>query len=166
MSDKQDYFMRQAIVEARKAWDKGEVPIGAVVVKDDEIIGRGHNLRESSHDATQHAEMVAIRDANAKQKSWRLEECDLYVTLEPCMMCSGAIVLSRLRRIYFGPHDPKSGTAGSLMNLLQEPRLNHQTEVISGLLEDECRSLLKDFFKSLRERNKKRKQEEKSDNIN
>lgn len=149
--------MKEAIKEAKKAWDLEEVPIGAVVVKDGEVIGRGHNLRETSKDATTHAEILAIRDANKQLDNWRLEDCDLYVTLEPCLMCSGAIVLSRLRTIYYGPKDPKGGAAGSLMNVLEDDRLNHQATVVPGVLEDECQKLLKDFFKELRQRRKKEK---------
>lgn len=157
MEKTHEYFMQEAIKEAKKAWNLDEVPIGAVVVKDKEIIGRGHNLRETTKDATTHAELIAIREANRHLGNWRLEECDLYVTLEPCVMCSGAIVLSRLRTIYYGPKDPKGGAAGSLMNLLEDSRLNHQAQVIPGVLEAECQSLLKDFFKELRARKKKEK---------
>lgn len=160
METSHEYFMSMAIEEAKKAWVKDEVPIGAVIVKDNEIIGRGHNLRETTNGATTHAEVMAIRDANKRMDSWRLEDCDLYVTLEPCVMCSGAVILSRLRTIYYGPHDPKGGAAGTLMNLLQDERLNHQVEVVAGIKEDECRQLLKDFFKMLRERKKLKKKTE------
>lgn len=155
--DQHEFFMKEAIEEAKKALAKDEVPIGAVIVKDGEIIGRGHNLRETSNDATTHAEIIAIRDANNAVNNWRLEECDLYVTLEPCVMCSGAAVLSRLRTIYYGPGDPKGGAAGTLMNILQDERLNHQVNVVSGVLEEDCQRLLKDFFKALRERKKQKR---------
>lgn len=155
--DQHEFFMKEAIEEAKKALAKDEVPIGAVIVKDGEIIGRGHNLRETSNDATTHAEILAIRDANNAVNNWRLEECDLYVTLEPCVMCSGAAVLSRLRTIYYGPGDPKGGAAGTLMNILQDERLNHQVNVVSGVLEEDCQRLLKDFFKALRERKKQKR---------
>ncbi len=155
--DQHEFFMKEAIEEAKKALAKDEVPIGAVIVKDGEIIGRGHNLRETSNDATTHAEILAIRDANNAVNNWRLEECDLYVTLEPCVMCSGAAVLSRLRTIYYGPGDPKGGAAGTLMNILQDDRLNHQVNVVSGVLEEDCQRLLKDFFKALRERKKQKR---------
>ena len=155
----QTKLMQEALKEAQLARDKGEVPIGAVVVKDGLVIGRGHNQKEGSQDATLHAELVAIRQANHTLGNWRLENCDLYVTLEPCPMCSGAIVQSRIRRVYFGPYDPKSGAAGSLMNLLQDDRLNHQTEVIPGLLQSDCQDLLQSFFKNLRARKKKEKKE-------
>lgn len=155
--DQHEFFMKEAIEEAKKALAKDEVPIGAVIVKDGEIIGRGHNLRETSNDATTHAEIIAIRDANNAVNNWRLEECDLYVTIEPCVMCSGAAVLSRLRTIYYGPGDPKGGAAGTLMNILQDERLNHQVNVVSGVLEEDCQRLLKDFFKALRERKKQKR---------
>lgn len=152
-------WMQEALKEASLAKDKGEVPIGAVVVKDGTVLGRGHNQKEGFQDATLHAELLAIRQANQTLGNWRLEDCDLYVTLEPCPMCSGAIVQSRIRRVYYGPHDPKSGAAGSLMNLLQDDRLNHQTEVIPGLLQEDCQDLLQSFFKNLRARKKKEKQD-------
>lgn len=157
MSDIHNYYMNEAIKEAKKAYELNEVPIGAVIVKNDEIIGRGHNLRETSNDATTHAEIMAIKDANKYLNNWRLEDCDLYVTLEPCVMCSGACVLARLKTIYYGPKDPKGGSAGSLMNLLQVEELNHQTEVVSGIMEEECQQLLKSFFKELRVRKKAEK---------
>ncbi|EUJ16720.1 tRNA-specific adenosine deaminase [Listeria aquatica FSL S10-1188] len=148
-------FMREAIKEALKARDLGEVPIGAVVVLDGEIIGRGHNLRETSQNAITHAELLAIQDACIKQGSWRLSGADLYVTLEPCPMCSGAILLSRIHKVYYGASDPKAGTAGTLMNLLEDDRFNHTCEVEKGLLQQETAELLTSFFKDLRERKKK-----------
>ncbi len=152
-----EFFMREAIKEAKKAYEKKEVPIGAVVVCGGKIIGRGHNLREIEQDATLHAEIKAIRQANEYKKSWRLEDCELFVTLEPCPMCSGAIVLARLKKVTFGAFDPKAGTCGTFMNLVQDERFNHQAEVESGILEDECVELLQSFFKELRQRNKLRK---------
>lgn len=152
-------WMQEAIKEALKAQQIGEVPIGAVIVKDGEIIGRGHNLRETSLDPTAHAEMIAIRDASIKLGAWRLLDCTLYVTLEPCPMCAGAIVQSRLRKVVYGTIDSKAGCAGTLMNLLQEPRFNHETELVSGVLQEECASLLTQFFRSIR----KGKQHTKSD---
>ena len=131
------------------------MPIGAVIVKDNQIIGRGYNLRESRMDPTAHAEMIAIRQASEHLNAWRLLDCTLYVTLEPCPMCAGAIVLSRVPRLVYGTRDPKAGCAGTLMNLLQEERFNHRTEVITGVLEDECSGLLSHFFKSLRMKAKK-----------
>lgn len=156
-----EFFMREALKEAQKAYDQAEVPIGAVVVLNGEIIGRGHNLREKEQDATLHAEIKAIRQANQHLGSWRLEDCELFVTLEPCPMCSGAMILARLKKVTFGAFDPKVGTAGTFMNLLQDERFNHQVEVEQGILEDECKEILQTFFKGLRERNKQRKQEAK-----
>ncbi|WP_138496388.1 tRNA adenosine(34) deaminase TadA [Paenibacillus pinistramenti] len=147
-----EYWMRFAIEEARKAEAIGEVPIGAVVVKNNEIIGRGHNLRETTHDSTAHAEMIAIRQASEALGAWRLLDCRLYVTLEPCPMCAGAIVQCRLPAVVYGTADPKAGCAGTLMNLLQEPRFNHRTEVLSGVLQEECSSMLSEFFRRLRRR--------------
>jgi len=158
--------MNEALNEALKAKNIDEVPIGAVVVKNGEIIGRGHNLREKSQNATKHAEMIAIQNANKHLNNWRLEECEMFVTLEPCVMCSGAIQLSRLKKIYFGPTDSKSGAAGTLMNLLQDNRFNHQVEIESGVLEEECRDILTSFFKELRRRKRTNKLEnEKSKNV-
>ena len=156
-----EFFMREALKEAQKAYDQEEAPIGAVVVLNGEIIGRGHNLREKEQDATLHAEIKAIRQANQHLGSWRLEDCELFVTLEPCPMCSGAMILARMKKVVFGAFDPKAGTAGTFMNLLQDSRFNHQVEVEQGILEDECKEILQQFFKGLRERNKKRKQEAK-----
>ena len=156
-----EFFMREALKEAQKAYDQAEVPIGAVVVLNGEIIGRGYNIREKEQDATLHAEIKAIRQANQHLGSWRLEDCELFVTLEPCPMCSGAMILARLKKVTFGAFDPKAGTAGTFMNLLQDERFNHQVEVEQGILEDECKEILQTFFKGLRERNKQRKQEAK-----
>lgn len=153
-----EFFMREALKEAQKAYDQAEVPIGAVVVLNGEIIGRGHNLREKEQDATLHAEIKAIRQANQHLGSWRLEDCELFVTLEPCPMCSGAMILARLKKVTFGAFDSKAGTADTFMNLLQDERFNHQVEVEQGILEDECKEILQTFFKGLRERNKQRKQ--------
>jgi len=149
--------MREAIAEARKAEQLGEVPIGAIVVKDNQIVGRGYNLRETSFDATAHAEIIAIRQASETLGAWRLLDCTLYVTLEPCPMCAGAIVQSRVPTVVYGTVDPKAGCAGTLMNLLQEPRFNHRTEIITDILQPECALLLTDFFKQLRLRLKKPK---------
>lgn len=149
--------MQEAILEARKAEQLGEVPIGAVVVKDHKIVGRGYNLRETSFDATAHAEIIAIRQASEALGAWRLLDCTLYVTLEPCPMCAGAIVQSRIPTVVYGTVDPKAGCAGTLMNLLQEPRFNHRTEIITDILQAECATLLTDFFKQLRLRLKKPK---------
>ncbi|MBA2879664.1 tRNA(adenine34) deaminase [Anoxybacillus kamchatkensis] len=149
-----EYYMRLAIEEAKKAENIGEVPIGAVVVYNDEVIARAHNLRERDQRSIAHAELLAIDEACRKLGTWRLEEATLYVTLEPCAMCAGAIVLSRIKRVVFGASDPKGGCAGTLMNLLQEPRFNHQVEVVSGVLAEQCGEMLSEFFRRLRQRKK------------
>ncbi|ASS67750.1 MULTISPECIES: tRNA adenosine(34) deaminase TadA [unclassified Paenibacillus] len=148
--EEDERWMREAIAEARKAEAIGEVPIGAVIVHEGKIIGRGHNLRESLPDSTAHAEMLAIREASRSLAAWRLLDCTLYVTLEPCPMCAGALVQSRVKRVVYGAPDPKAGCAGTLMNLLDEPRFNHEAELTSGVLQEECASLLTDFFRRLR----------------
>ncbi len=152
-----EYFMREAIKEAKKAEAISEVPIGAVIVKDGEIIGRGYNRRESTKRAVSHAEIMAIEEANKYLGNWRLEECALFVTLEPCPMCSGAIIMSRIPYVYYGAADYKGGTAGTLMNLLEDQRFNHQAHVKSGLLEEETSQLLSNFFKNLRIKKQERK---------
>jgi tRNA(adenine34) deaminase len=149
-----EYYMKEAIKEARKAESLLEVPIGAVVVIDGKIISRAHNLRESKQSAVAHAEILAIEQACQLVGSWRLENASLYVTLEPCAMCSGAIILSRVKRVVYGAADPKGGCAGTFMNLLQDERFNHQSEVTSGVLDEECGQLLSDFFRQLREKRK------------
>ncbi|AUB51902.1 MULTISPECIES: tRNA adenosine(34) deaminase TadA [Enterococcus] len=152
-------WMRVAIEEAKKAEALAEVPIGAIVVHQGQIIGRGHNLRETTQNATTHAEMIAIQEACKAIGSWRLEETQLYVTLEPCPMCSGAMILSRVKEVYFGAYDPKGGTAGTLMNLLEDERFNHQADVEGGILEEECGELLSVFFRNLRAKKKKLKKD-------
>ena len=142
--------MNEALEEARKAAAAGEVPIGAVIVKDGEIIGRGHNRVETLKDPTEHAEMAAIRMAASHLGGWRLIGCDMYVTAEPCSMCAGAIVWSRIEKLYIGTPDPKAGACGSVFNKPQNPRLNHFTEIEIGLMQEECSGILKDFFKNLR----------------
>jgi len=146
--------MRKALEEAAKAFAAGEVPIGAVVVLDGEIIGAGHNLKETCNDPTAHAEIIALRKAGTRQKTWRLEGADLYVTIEPCPMCMGAMLQARVRRVVFGAFDPKAGAAGSVVDLSANSRFNHRIEVIDGVLEEECRQLMQDFF--LRRRKQKR----------
>ena len=150
-------YMRIALEEAEKAKGKMEVPIGAVIVLNDEIIARAHNLRESKQSSTAHAELMAIEQACKKVGSWRLEDAVLYVTLEPCPMCSGAIILSRIKRVVYGASDPKAGCAGTFMNLLTDERFNHQCEVTSGLLEKECGEILTNFLKKLRKKKKEEK---------
>lgn len=150
-----EYYMNLAIEEAKKAQQLGEVPIGAIIVKDDEIIARAHNLRETAQQPTAHAEHIAIERASKVVGSWRLEDCTLYVTLEPCVMCAGAIVMSRIPKVVFGAMDPKGGCSGSLMNLLEEPRFNHRASVITGVLENDCGDLLRNFFRELRAKKSK-----------
>jgi len=145
-------FMMIALEEARKAFDKAETPVGAIVVKDGEVIARAHNLRETLQDPTAHAEIIAIKDASQKLGRWRLTDCSIYVTLEPCAMCAGAMVLARIQRLVYGTSDPKSGAVGSLMNLLSDERLNHKVDVESGVLAKECGDILSDFFSSRRKK--------------
>lgn len=146
--------MRLAIDEALKAKDKLEVPIGAVIVQNDEVVASAYNLRETEQRSVAHAELLAIDEACKKLRTWRLEDATLYVTLEPCPMCAGAIVLSRVKRVVFGAYDPKGGCAGTLLNLLKFEKFNHQAEVVGGMLEEECGSLLTTFFRELRQRKK------------
>ena len=147
-----EYWMARTITEARKAEAKDEVPIGCVIVRDNRIIARGHNLRESTQDPAAHAELIAIRKAARKLGSWRLLNCTLYVTLEPCTMCMGAIILSRIPTVVFGCYDPKGGAAGSLYDFSNDPRLNHQVSLLPRILEIECSNLLSSFFAALRAR--------------
>ena len=144
--------MKEAIKEAKKAELIDEVPIGCVIVKDDKIISRGHNVRETKQSPIGHAEIIAINKASKKLNNWRLEDCDIYVTLEPCIMCSGAIIQSRIRHIYFGAFDPKGGALGSSINVLEANNINHHPEVTSGVLKDECSSIITNYFKSKREK--------------
>ena len=144
------HYMGIALEEAQKAFEKGEVPVGAVVVKGEDIIGRGYNLVESIKDPTAHAEILAIRQAAETLGGWRLSGCDLYVTVEPCAMCAGAIVLSRISRLFIGTPDPKAGACFSVNNLVTDSRLNHQVELSTGILEEECRQLMRQFFRQLR----------------
>lgn len=144
--------MSQALLEAKKAYDIGEIPIGAVIVRDNEIIARGHNLREASKDPTAHAEMIAIRKASKVLGGWRLTNCDLYVTIEPCAMCAGSIVLARINRLFIGAMDPKAGAAGSIFNIVDNESLNHQTKITYNVLEAQCSNIMKKFFKELRSR--------------
>ncbi|MDK2934378.1 MAG: tRNA(adenine34) deaminase [Clostridiales bacterium] len=146
--------MMRALKEAQKAYRQGEVPIGAVIVKDDRIIARAHNLREKKHDATAHAEILAIQKACKKLGGWRLTDCDLYVTLEPCPMCAGAIIQSRIRKLVIGTTDPKAGAGGSVVDLFNIKTFNHKVEVIQGVLQQECAAILKQFFKELRQKNR------------
>ena len=146
-----EYFMREALRQAQKAYAADEVPVGAVVVREGKIIGRAHNQVELLKDATAHAEMMALTQAEAAVGDWRLTDCDLYVTKEPCVMCAGAIVHTRIRRVIFGCADTSAGAAGSMMNLLQMPTLNHRCEITSGVLQNECATILQDFFRKRRD---------------
>ncbi len=149
-SPRDEYFMRLALREAGHALKHGDVPIGAVAVHAGEVIGAGHNEREARQDPTAHAELLALREAAREVGSWRVLETVLYVTLEPCAMCAGAIVLARIPRVVYGAADPKAGAAGSVLDVLGEPRLNHRPEVAGGLLAQECGALLSEFFASRR----------------
>jgi tRNA(adenine34) deaminase len=148
--ERDEYFMRLALREAARALEHDDIPVGAVVVSDGEVIGAGHNERELRADPTAHAEMLALRAAARARGSWRVLDSVLYVTLEPCAMCAGAIVLARVPRVVFGTTDPKAGAAGSVLDILAEPRLNHRPEVQSGLLAQECGDMLRAFFASRR----------------
>ena len=149
-----DEFMREALKEARKAAKKSEVPVGAVVVNNGKVIGRGHNLTEKKQSALTHAEMMALSQASKKLKSWRLIDCDLYVTLEPCTMCAGAIVLSRIRNLGYGTIDPKAGAVDSTARVMENEKLNHRVKVTSGILKEECSGVLTVFFKEMRRKAK------------
>ena len=146
-----EFFMREALRQAQKAYAANEVPVGAVVLREGKIIARAHNQVELLKDATAHAEMLALTAAEASVGDWRLTECDLYVTKEPCAMCAGALVHTRIRRVIFGCADLTAGAAGSIINLLQMPGLNHRCEITSGVFEQECAALLQDFFRKRRE---------------
>ncbi len=145
-------FMKEALKEAKKAYDKLEVPVGCVIVKDGKIISRAHNLKETKKDTTKHAEILAIQKASKRIDAWRLLDCDMYVTLEPCSMCAGAIINSRIRNLYIGTMDKKTGAAGSVLNLFEDFTFNHKVIVETGILQTQCEKILKDFFKELRKR--------------
>lgn len=153
----QEKYMKLALKEAKKAYDKGEVPVGAVIVKDDKIIAKAHNLKEIKNDTTKHAEILAIQKASKKLNSWRLENCEMYVTLEPCSMCAGALIQSRIKKVYIGAMDYKTGACGSVLNLLKDFKFNHIVDVEIGILGEECEKILKDFFKELRKNKKMQK---------
>jgi tRNA(adenine34) deaminase len=147
-------MMRLALEEARASVEWGDVPIGAIVAKGEGVLGRAGNQRERLNDPIAHAELLALRQASAKLESWRLDGCTLYVTLEPCAMCAGGLVLARVERLVFGASDPKAGFAGSLANIVNDPRLNHRAEVLSGILGEECGELLREFFRDRRDRSR------------
>ena len=145
-----EYFMSLAIKEAKKACFEDETPIGCVIVKDDKVIARGHNKRENKNQVISHAEIEAITKANKKLNNWRLVDCDLYVTVEPCIMCAGAIIQSRIRNVYYGSNDPKGGAFGSSINVLEANNINHRPTIIGGILEEECAIIIKNYFKNKR----------------
>ena len=151
----QEKYMKEALRQAKKAYALGEVPIGCVIVYEDKIIARGYNRRNTDKNTLAHAEITAINRASKKLGDWRLEGCTLYVTLEPCQMCAGAIVQARIPKVYIGTMNPKAGCAGSLLNLLQFPAFNHQVEIETGILQEECAAILSGFFKEMREKKKK-----------
>ena len=149
-----EYYMKQALKEAEKAYKKLEVPVGAIIVKNGKIIARAHNQKEEKKDTTKHAEILAIQKASKKLQAWRLIDCEMYVTLEPCSMCAGAIINSRIKKIYIGTLDEKTGAAGSMLNLFDDYTFNHKVEVEKGLLKENCENILKEFFKELRKTKK------------
>jgi tRNA(adenine34) deaminase len=160
-----DFFMGEALKEAARAYAAGEVPVGAIIEKNGEIVGRGHNCTETVKDPTAHAEMNAIKQAANALGGWRLTGCRMYVTAEPCPMCAGAIVLARIDKIYIGTKDPKTGACGSLMNIPQDDRFNHFTEIETGILEQQCRDIMKEFFTSLRLKKKIQKRINQEENL-
>ena len=150
-------FMKMALKEAKKAYDKLEIPVGAVIVKDGKVIAKAHNLKETKLDTTKHAEILAIQKASKKLESWRLLDCEMYVTLEPCSMCAGAIINARIGKLYIGALDEKTGAAGSVLNLFEDYTFNHKVEVEKEIMKSECEEILKDFFKMLRKIKKQEK---------
>lgn len=152
--EEKEKFMKQALKEAVKAYNKLEVPVGVVIVKNGEIIARAHNIKEEKQDTTKHAEILAIQKASKKLKSWRLIDCEMYVTLEPCSMCAGALINSRIKKVYIGAQDAKTGACGSVLNLLTDYKFNHNVEIETGILKQECEDILKNFFKQLRKSKK------------
>lgn len=156
--EQKEKYMKIALKEAKKAYNKLEVPVGAIIVKDGEIIAKAHNLKETKTDTTKHAEILAIQKASRKLKSWRLLDCEMYVTLEPCSMCAGAIINSRIKKVYIGALDEKTGAAGSVLNLFEDYTFNHKVEIEKNVMKKECESILKDFFKMLRNIKKQNKQ--------
>ena len=151
--EKKEVFMKYALKEAEKAYKKLEVPVGAIIVKNGDIIARGYNQKETKNNPIKHAEMIAIEKACKKLGSWRLNDCEMYVTLEPCSMCAGAIIQARIKKVYIGTMDPKTGSCGSVYNLLKDYKFNHVVELETGICKSECEIILKDFFKELRNKN-------------
>lgn len=152
-----EYFMKEALKEARKAYNKEEIPVGAVIVKDGQIIGRGHNLKETKKNTIKHAEIIAIENASKKLGAWRLEECQIYVTLEPCTMCAGAIINARIDKVFIGTEDSKTGACGSVLNIFEYP-FNHRVEIEKDIMKEQCEKIIKDFFVELRKRKSKNKE--------
>ena len=152
--EEKEYYMRQALKVAEKAYKKLEIPVGAIIVKDGKIIARAHNQKETKTDTTKHAEILAIQKASKKLNSWRLLDCEMYVTLEPCAMCAGAMINARIKKVYIGTMDEKTGAVGSVFNLFEDYRFNHKVEVEKGILKQECEDILKKFFKELRKMKK------------
>ena len=150
MKEIKEKFMKEALKEAKKAYDKLEVPVGVVIIKDNKIIARGHNLKEEKQNTIKHAEIIAIEKASRKLKNWRLNDCEMYVTLEPCSMCAGAIINSRIKKVYIGTLDKRAGACGSKLNLLQDFKFDNNVEIENGILEKECKDILQNFFKELR----------------
>ena len=150
--EEKEFFMSEALKEAQKSLDKAEIPIGCVIVKDREIVGRGHNAREELNQAIMHAEVMAIQEANRTVGNWRLLDCTLFVTIEPCVMCSGAIGLARIPHVVYGAPNQKFGAAGSLYDILTDERLNHRVEVEAGVLQEECAQIMQDFFRNRRQK--------------
>ena len=148
--------MYLALKEAQKAYDRKEVPVGAVIVKDGKVIAKAHNLKETKNDTTFHAEICAIKKASKKLNSWRLSDCEMYVTLEPCSMCAGALIQTRIKKVYIGTMDYKTGACGSCLNLLKDYKFNHQVDVETGILKEKCEIILQNFFKELRNEKKRR----------
>ncbi len=153
----EEKFMKIALKEAKKAYDKLEIPVGAIIVKDGKVIAKAHNLKETKLDTTKHAEILAIQKASKKLESWRLLDCEMYVTLEPCSMCAGAIINARISKLYIGALDEKTGAAGSVLNLFEDYTFNHKVEVQKEIMRAECEKILKDFFKMLRKLKKEEK---------
>lgn len=150
----EENYMKQALKEAKKAYDKEEIPVGAVIVKDGKIIARAHNLKETKQDTINHAEILVIKKASKKLNSWRLTDCEMYVTLEPCSMCAGALIQSRIKKVYIGAMDYKTGACGSILNLLKDYPCNHRVDIQTGIMQEECEQVLKSFFKELRRKKK------------
>ena len=148
-------YMKEALKEAKKAYDKLEVPVGAIIVKDGQIIAKAHNVKEEKKDTTKHAEIIAIQKASKKLGNWRLNDCEMYVTLEPCSMCAGALIQARIKKVYIGAMDEKTGACGSVFNLLKDYKFNHNVEIETNILEEDCKRLLQNFFADLRKAKKK-----------